>query len=106
MNAIGLFSLELHRTPTDFEDNFISKMYLFQFVNFYTSLFYIAFVKGRYVYTYIQLYGFKDQYLLPCHHSVSMTTSTAVKTSDSQPLLLFISIIADSRGSLAVTTVI
>ena len=42
------FSLsELHRTPTEYEDSFITKMYLFQFVNFYSSLFYIAFFKGK-----------------------------------------------------------
>lgn len=41
------FAAELHRTQTDFDDNFIVKMYLFQFFNFYTSLFYIAFFKGK-----------------------------------------------------------
>ncbi len=40
-------SSELHRTPSEYEDSFITKMYLFQFVNFYSSLFYIAFIKGK-----------------------------------------------------------
>ena len=38
---------ELHRTQTDYDDSYITKMYLFQFVNFYASLFYIAFFKGK-----------------------------------------------------------
>jgi anoctamin-7 len=40
-------SPELHRTQTEYYDNFITKMYFFQFVNFYSSLFYIAFFKGK-----------------------------------------------------------
>ena len=44
-----LVSIELQRTQTEFEDSFIVKMYIFQFLNFYTSLFYIAFFKGKWV---------------------------------------------------------
>lgn len=36
---------EMPRTQTELEDIFSFKMYLFQFVNFYSSLFYIAFFK-------------------------------------------------------------
>ena len=35
------------RTQTQMEDFFSFKMYLFQFVNYYSSLFYIAFFKLR-----------------------------------------------------------
>ena len=45
--AVFLTAWELHRTQTEHEDSFTIKMYLFQFVNFYSSLFYIAFFKGR-----------------------------------------------------------
>ena len=45
--AVILTAWELHRTQTEHEDSFTVKMYLFQFVNFYSSLFYIAFFKGR-----------------------------------------------------------
>ncbi len=38
---------ELQRTQTEFEDSFILKMFIFQFFNFYSSLFYIAFFKGK-----------------------------------------------------------
>ena len=45
--AVRLTAWELHRTQSDHENSFTVKMYLFQFVNFYSSLFYIAFFKGR-----------------------------------------------------------
>ena len=38
---------EMPRTQTEMEDIFSFKMYLFQFVNFYSSLFYIAFFKHK-----------------------------------------------------------
>ncbi|RUS88406.1 hypothetical protein EGW08_003862 [Elysia chlorotica] len=42
-----LTNFELHRTLTEWEDSFTLKMFLFQFVNHYASLFYIAFFKGK-----------------------------------------------------------
>ncbi|XP_011409598.1 PREDICTED: anoctamin-7-like [Amphimedon queenslandica] len=45
--AAWLTSWELHRTTTEYEDSFTFKMYLFQFINFYSSIFYIAFIKGK-----------------------------------------------------------
>jgi hypothetical protein len=44
--AIKLNDWEHHRTATAYEDALISKLFFFQFVNGYTSLFYIAFFKG------------------------------------------------------------
>uniref|UniRef100_A0A8C9WKH9 Anoctamin n=1 Tax=Scleropages formosus TaxID=113540 RepID=A0A8C9WKH9_SCLFO len=40
---------EMHRTQTKYEDAFILKVFIFQFVNFYSSPIYIAFFKGRFV---------------------------------------------------------
>ncbi|KAG1673586.1 Anoctamin-7 [Nymphon striatum] len=40
---------KMHRTQTEFDDNLIFKVFLFQFVNFYSSIFYIAFFKGKFV---------------------------------------------------------
>ncbi|KAG0721119.1 Anoctamin-7 [Chionoecetes opilio] len=47
--AFRLTTWEMHRTQTDFEDNLTFKVFVFQFVNFYSSIFYIAFFKGRFV---------------------------------------------------------
>ncbi|XP_078488512.1 anoctamin-5 isoform X3 [Ciona intestinalis] len=44
--AIWLTNMELPRTQTEFEDRFTFKMFCFQFVNFYSYLFYVAFFKG------------------------------------------------------------
>eukprot|EP00604_Paraphysomonas_vestita_P003315 CAMPEP_0174820228 /NCGR_PEP_ID=MMETSP1107-20130205/3919_1 /TAXON_ID=36770 /ORGANISM="Paraphysomonas vestita, Strain GFlagA" /LENGTH=426 /DNA_ID=CAMNT_0016035151 /DNA_START=1028 /DNA_END=2308 /DNA_ORIENTATION=- len=43
--AIQLTDYENHRTDTKYEDSLIAKTFLFQFVNSYASLFYIAFIK-------------------------------------------------------------
>uniref|UniRef100_A0A4W3IMM7 Anoctamin n=1 Tax=Callorhinchus milii TaxID=7868 RepID=A0A4W3IMM7_CALMI len=40
---------EMHRTQTMYEDAFIVKVFIFQFVNFYSSPLYIAFFKGRFI---------------------------------------------------------
>ncbi|CAG5126762.1 unnamed protein product, partial [Candidula unifasciata] len=42
-----LTNFETHRTLTEWEDSFTLKMFLFQFVNHFSSLFYIAFFKGK-----------------------------------------------------------
>jgi len=47
--AIWLTEKELHRTQTSFDDALTLKIYLFQFVNYYVSIFYIAFVKGQFI---------------------------------------------------------
>lgn len=43
--AISLTSAENHRTDTEHEDSLIAKLFMFQFINSYTSFFYIAFIK-------------------------------------------------------------
>lgn len=45
--ALKLTMMELPRTQTEFEDNFTMKIFLFQILNFYSSLIYIAFFKVR-----------------------------------------------------------
>ncbi|XP_071945717.1 anoctamin-7-like isoform X1 [Antedon mediterranea] len=40
---------EMHRTQTEYEDNLTFKVFIFQFCNFYSSIFYIAFFKGKFV---------------------------------------------------------
>uniref|UniRef100_A0A8C2ZUN0 Anoctamin n=1 Tax=Cyclopterus lumpus TaxID=8103 RepID=A0A8C2ZUN0_CYCLU len=45
--AIWITDFELPRTRTDYENSLTLKMFLFQFVNYYSSCFYIAFAKGK-----------------------------------------------------------
>jgi anoctamin-1 len=47
--AKRLTELELLRTQTEFDDSLTLKIYLLQFVNYYASIFYTAFFKGKFV---------------------------------------------------------
>lgn len=44
--AVWLTNRENHRTDTQYEDSLIAKLFAFQFVNSYASLYYIAFIKN------------------------------------------------------------
>lgn len=46
--AIVLTNMENPRTHTEYEDSFTFKIFFFEFMNFYSSLIYIAFFKGRF----------------------------------------------------------
>lgn len=47
--AEWLTEKELLRTQSEFDDSLTLKIYLLQFVNYYASIFYIAFFKGKFV---------------------------------------------------------
>lgn len=47
--AVTLTEMEYQRTQTEFDDSLTLKTYMFQFVNYYSSIFYIAFLKGKFV---------------------------------------------------------
>lgn len=47
--AVYLTEMEYRRTQSEFDDSLTLKIYLFQFVNYYSSIFYIAFLKGKFV---------------------------------------------------------
>lgn len=46
---VWVFFLEKHKTYTSHEDSYTFKMIVFQFINYYGSIIYIAYFKGRYV---------------------------------------------------------
>lgn len=50
-----LTEFEILRTQTEFDDSLTLKIYLLQFVNYYASIFYIAFFKGKFI-------GYPGQY--------------------------------------------
>lgn len=41
-------NMENPRTHTEYEDSFTFKIFFFEFMNYYSSLIYIAFFKGRF----------------------------------------------------------
>ncbi|VDK32493.1 unnamed protein product [Taenia asiatica] len=44
--AVILTDMENHRTQSEYDDSLTLKLYLLQFVNFYSSIFYLAFIQG------------------------------------------------------------
>lgn len=46
--AVRLTNMENPRTHTEYEDSFTFKISFFEFMNYYSSLIYIAFFKGRF----------------------------------------------------------
>lgn len=59
-----LTELEMHRTQTEFDDSLTLKMYLLEFINYYASIFYIAFCKGKlvgYPAKYNRLFGYRQE---------------------------------------------
>lgn len=62
--AVHLTELEMHRTQTEFDESLTIKIYLFQFVNYYASIMYIAFLKGKFVgypAKYNRIYGLRQE---------------------------------------------
>ncbi|CAL8363838.1 unnamed protein product [Merluccius merluccius] len=62
--AYVLTRWEMHRTQSKYEDMFILKVFIFQFVNFYSSPVYITFFKGRFVGypgNYNSLFGIRNE---------------------------------------------
>lgn len=62
--AEWLTEKELLRTQTEFDDSLTLKIYLLQFVNYYASIFYIAFFKGKYVGRpgdYVRIFGKRQE---------------------------------------------
>lgn len=60
--AVWLTKIELLRTQMEFDESLTLKIYLFEFVNNYFSIFYVAFFKGRFVGTpdnYYRIFGWR-----------------------------------------------
>lgn len=56
--------MELLRTQTEFDESLTIKIYLFQFVNYYTSIIYIAFLKGKnvgYPAKYLRIFNLRQE---------------------------------------------
>uniref|UniRef100_A0A336LP51 Anoctamin n=1 Tax=Culicoides sonorensis TaxID=179676 RepID=A0A336LP51_CULSO len=59
-----LTEFELNRTQTEFDDSLTLKIYLLQFVNYYSSIFYIAFFKGKFIGrpgNYWRFFGYRQE---------------------------------------------
>lgn len=66
--AVRMTNIEYHRTQNDYNENLNLKVFLFQFVNYYSSIFYIAFLKGKfpgYPAKYNRILGFRQEECQP-----------------------------------------
>lgn len=66
--AVILTNIEMKRTQADYDESLSLKIYLFQFVNYYSSIFYIAFLKGKFVgypKKYNRIFGFRQEECAP-----------------------------------------
>jgi anoctamin-7 len=62
--AYQLTEWEMHKTQTEFENHLTFKIFIFQFVNFYASIFYIAFAKGNFIGypgNYNMIFGYRQE---------------------------------------------
>lgn len=66
--ALFLTDIEMRRTQAEYDESLSLKIYLFQFVNYYSSIFYIAFLKGKFVgypAKYNRIFGFRQEECSP-----------------------------------------
>ena len=64
--AVRLTEMEFNRTQTQFDDSLSLKIYIFNFVNYYASIFYIGFFKGNRIFIgypgkYTRLLGYRQE---------------------------------------------
>uniref|UniRef100_H2Z2F0 Anoctamin n=1 Tax=Ciona savignyi TaxID=51511 RepID=H2Z2F0_CIOSA len=79
--AIKLTNLEAPRTRTEFEDSYTLKMFLFQAVNYYSSIVYAAFFKGRFAgspYGYNTMFGYRLEECDPTGCLIDVCISLAI----------------------------
>ncbi|XP_023649648.2 anoctamin-5 isoform X2 [Paramormyrops kingsleyae] len=83
--AICITDREIPKTHLEYENRLTMKMFLFQFVNFYSSCFYVAFFKGKFVgypgnYTYMfgSLVGLRNEECGPGGCLTELTTQLVI----------------------------
>merc|ERR550532_441460 len=91
--AIWITEKELHRTQTSYDNSLIVKIYVFQFINYYASIFYIAFVKGQFIGTpdkYNKWFGYRQEECQPGGCFVELTIQLAIIFCGKQFLLAIV----------------
>ncbi|XP_050308203.1 anoctamin-1-like isoform X2 [Anthonomus grandis grandis] len=79
--ATWLTEIENQRTQTEFDDSLALKIYIFQFVNYYSCIFYIAFLKGKYVgypLKYNKVFGYRQEECNPGGCLMELTIQLAI----------------------------
>ncbi|CAM9717248.1 unnamed protein product [Lampetra fluviatilis] len=79
--ALVLTDLEMPKTQADFENQLTLKKFLFQFINYYSACFYIAFFKGKFIsypgdYAYLGIW--RNEECSPAGCLVELTTQLTI----------------------------
>ncbi|XP_071381839.1 anoctamin-5b isoform X1 [Centroberyx affinis] len=89
--AIWITDLEIPKTHLEYENKLTMKMFMFQFVNYYSSCFYVAFFKGKFVgypgnYTYMfgRRNGLRNEECDPGGCLIELTTQLVIVMAGKQ----------------------
>ncbi|KAM9570884.1 anoctamin-5-like [Salvelinus alpinus] len=88
--AIWITDMEIPKTHLEYENKLTVKMFLFQFVNYYSSCFYVAFFKGKFVGhpgDYIYMFGWsklRNEECDPGGCLIELTTQLVIVMSGKQ----------------------
>ncbi|XP_032364286.1 anoctamin-5b isoform X1 [Etheostoma spectabile] len=89
--AIWITDMEIPKTHLEYESRLTMKMFLFQFVNYYSSCFYVAFFKGKFVgypgkYSYMfgKWSGLRNEECDPGGCLIELTTQLVIVMSGKQ----------------------
>ncbi|XP_015460721.3 anoctamin-5 isoform X1 [Astyanax mexicanus] len=81
--AIWITDMEIPKTHLEYENKLTTKMFMFQFVNYYSSCFYVAFFKGKFVgypgkYTYMFGSHLRNEECAPGGCLIELTTQLVI----------------------------
>lgn len=89
--AIWITDMEVPKTHLEYENRLTVKMFLFQFVNYYSSCFYVAFFKGKFVgypgeygYMFNQWSGLRNEECEPGGCLIELTTQLVIVMAGKQ----------------------
>ncbi|XP_072527054.1 anoctamin-5b isoform X3 [Salminus brasiliensis] len=87
--AIWITDMEIPKTHLEYENKLTMKMFMFQFVNYYSSCFYVAFFKGKFVgypgnYTYMFGSNLRNEECAPGGCLIELTTQLVIVMTGKQ----------------------
>lgn len=86
-----LTDIEYRRTQSEYDDSLSLKIYLFQFVNYYSAIIYIAFLKGNFLGS-TNFFGSQEEQCLPGGCLLEIFIQLAITMIGKQAISVFIEI--------------
>ncbi|KAK9890157.1 hypothetical protein WA026_008963 [Henosepilachna vigintioctopunctata] len=101
--AVYLTESELPRTETEYENSLSLKLFMFQFVNYYSSIFYIAILKGKFTGSpghYTRVFGFRQEECNPGGCLVELSIQLGIIMTGRQAIKLATPLVISYYGKL------